>query len=300
MIAQSGSIEDRIRTLPCWAGPIYMQPLEGGLSNKSHIVTDAAGKHVVRIGHDYPFHHVSRKRELMVACAAHAAGFGPKVEYAEPGIMVTAYIKARTYSAHDVRRNAPRIAAMLRSFHAQMPLHVSGPGSIFWVFHVVRDYARLLMAAKARLANECPYYTELANEFEAVQVSLPIIFGHNDLLPANFMDDGNRLWLIDFEYAGFGTALFDVAGTATNAAMSRDEATQFVTHYFGAEPAPALLRAQAAMECASLLREAMWSMVSEIHLDTPGVDFEAYTTDNLGRLDVAITYYRQAFGNRRK
>jgi thiamine kinase-like enzyme len=60
----------------------------------------------------------------------------------------------------------------------------------------------------------CPYYLALAEELEEAQVPLPIIFGHNDLLPANLLDDGDRLWLIDFEYAGFGTAMFDVAGTA--------------------------------------------------------------------------------------
>ena len=64
----------------------------------------------------------------------------------------------------------------------------------------------------------------LAEELEQAQVALPIVFGHNDLLPANFLDDGNRLWLIDFEYAGFSTAMFDLAGAASNAGMSADEA----------------------------------------------------------------------------
>ncbi len=83
--------EDRIRALPCWTGSIEIAPLPGGLSNANYLVKDAAGRHVVRFGQDYPFHHVFREREVMTSRAAHAAGFAPAVRYAEPGIMVTEY-----------------------------------------------------------------------------------------------------------------------------------------------------------------------------------------------------------------
>ena len=63
---------DRIRALPCWNGSIEIAPLKGGLSNESFVVTDATAKHVVRFGSDFPFHHVFREREIMVAKAAHA------------------------------------------------------------------------------------------------------------------------------------------------------------------------------------------------------------------------------------
>jgi hypothetical protein len=52
------------------------------------------------------------------------------------------------------------------------------------------------------------------------------------------------------------------------------------------------------MQCASLLREAMWSMVSELHLDAPGVDYVAYTQDNLARLETALDSYRTKYGMR--
>lgn len=50
------------------------------------------------------------------------------------------------------------------------------------------------------------------------------------------------------------------------------------------------------MQCASLLREAMWSMVSELHLDAPGVDYVAYTDENLERLNQVLDAYRSRFG----
>ena len=69
------TVEDRIRALPCWRGRIDIAPLKGGISNESYLVADGAERHVVRFGRDYPFHHVFRERELMVARAAHAASF---------------------------------------------------------------------------------------------------------------------------------------------------------------------------------------------------------------------------------
>src|SRR5690606_3692907 len=100
-----------------------------------------------------------------------------------------------------------------------------------------------------------------------------------------------RLWLIDFEYAGFNTAMFDLAGLSSNSGMSEEEAGTLLAAYFGHEPDEALLQAHAAMQCASLLREAMWSMISELHLDAPGVDYVAYTQENLVRLEAALDRY---------
>jgi thiamine kinase-like enzyme len=184
----------------------------------------------------------------------------------------------------------------VRDFHQTMPRYVSGPGFMFWVFHVIRDYARTLDRGGSRMTAELPAYLALADELERAQAPLPIVFGHNDLLPANFLDDGNRIWLIDFEYAGFNTAMFDLAGAASNAGMNEEEARSLLTAYFGREPDSAILRSHAAMQCASLLREAMWSMVSELHLNAPGVDYVAYTGENLAKLGAALDQYRTTYG----
>lgn len=287
---------ERIRALPCWRGEITIEPLSGGLSNENFLVSDAAGSHVVRFGTDYPFHHVSREREIMTARAAHAAGFAPLVEHAEPGVMVSSYLGAKTYAGDDVRANLKRVAKLVRDFHNTMPEHVSGAGFMFWVFHVIRDYARTLEQGGSRMKGELPNYLALAAELEKAQAPLPIIFGHNDLLPANFLDDGERLWLIDFEYAGFSTAMFDLAGLSSNAGFTAEESDVLLETYFGEPPTPALRRSLAAMQCASLLREAMWSMVSELHLDAPGVDYVAYTAENLDRLSAAVDHYHSTYG----
>jgi thiamine kinase-like enzyme len=291
------SAGDRIEALPLWHGRPRWQPLTGGLSNESFTVEDDTGRYVVRFGRDFPFHHVCRARELAMARAAHAAGFAPEIVHAGPGVMVSRFVEGRTYEAGDVRANLHRIAPLVRRFHDEMPRHVSGAPYMFWVFHVIRDYARTLADGESRMAPRLPEFLALSEEMERAQIAMPIVFGHHDFLPANLLDDGQRLWIIDFEYAGFGTAMFDLAGIASNAGFEPSQAEALLTAYLGQPPDQRFRRSHAAMQVASLLREAMWSMVSELHLDAPGVDYVAYTQANLGALDEALAAYRDRFGN---
>ena len=286
--------EARIAGLGIWSGPIRVEPRAGGISNLSFTVTDGSGKYVVRLTRDFPFHHVFRDREVMTARAAHAAGFAPEVVHAAPGIMVSRFIAGRVLSAADVQRDIPRIVEFLRHFHTNMPARVSGPGFMFWIFHVIRDYVRTL--AEEGRAHESDRWLSLNTELEAAQVPLPIRFGHHDLLAANLIDDGRRLWLIDYEYAGFGTALFDLANLSSNNSLSARQSEALLAEYFGTSLTPDLVRAHAAMEAASLLREALWSLVSVTQLDVPGFDYQAYADANFAKLDVALSSYRERFG----
>jgi len=289
----------RIWVLPIWSGPVHPVPLKGGLSNLSYTVEDAGKKYVVRFGQDFPFHHVYRTREIMTARAAHASGFAPEVVYTGPGVMVSRFIEGKTYAPADVAANIGRVSDIVRRFHTEMPRQITGPGFAFLVFHVIRDYARTLRNGESRMTDRIPEFLALCAELEKTQPPLPIVFGHNDFLPANILDDGERLWLIDFEYAGFTTAMFDLAGLASNAGFDEEQSKELLTHYFGEKPSPELLQAHAAMQCASLLREAMWSMVSELHLNAPGADYITYTGENLARLDAALDLYRTRYGTKR-
>ena len=232
----------------------------------------------------------------MTARAAHAAGFAPEIVYAEPGLVVSRFIDGRVFGEAEVRANIERIARLLRRFHEEMPALVTGAGFMFWVFHVIRDYAHTLKASRNPLARRLPELLQLNAELEQAQAPLRIIFGHNDLLPANIIDDGTRLWLIDFEYAGFNTAMFDLAGLASNAGFDAAQSEALLADYFGAPADDDLRRSHAAMQCASLLREALWSLVSEMHLSAPGADYDAYARQNFERFDAALAAYRENKG----
>ncbi|MGE0241734.1 MAG: phosphotransferase [Parvibaculaceae bacterium] len=292
----TGSAEQRVRDLACWQGAVTLVPLKGGLSNASFIVTDAKGKYVARVGEDFPCHHVFRDRELRASRAAHEAGLSPEVVHAEPGLMVVRFIDARTFSEADVRDNLERSAELIKRCHRDMKRRITGPASIFWVFHVLRDYGHTLKEGGHKRSGDIPRWLAQVDALEDAQIPLPVVFGHHDLLPGNFMDDGRRLWLIDWEYGGFGTAMFDLANISANNSFGADEQQRLLEVYFERAPDEATQRAFDAMKTASALREAMWGMVSELHLNAPGVDYVAHANEYLGRYDEALKTFEDRYG----
>ena len=116
---------------------------------------------------------------------------------------------------------------------------------------------------------------------------IDVVFGHNDLLAANFIDDGKRLWLVDWDYAGFNSPLFDLGGLASNSELSLEQAEALLRLYFDRPVDDELRRRAAAMTAASLLRETMWSMVSEIH-SAVDFDYAAYTAEKLAALRYSV------------
>lgn len=284
---------ERAARLSCWRGSVDPEPLGGGITNANFRVVDAGNRYFVRIGDDIPLHGIMRFNELAASRAAHAAGLSPAVVHHEPGALVLDWVEGRTFTAEDVRvpANLERIVALVRSCHADMPAHLRGPVLAFWVFHALRDYAATLRAADSRMTPDLPRLLGAAATLEQAVGPVRLVFGHNDLLAANFMDDGRRLWLIDWDYAGFNSALFDLGGLASNNELDAAAEEWLLETYFG-RPADALLRRRyAAMKCASLLRESLWSMVQEHH-STLDFDYVAYTTENLARFERAFHVFR--------
>jgi thiamine kinase-like enzyme len=280
---------ERAASLLCWSGPVEPQPLGGGISNTNFTVLDRGRRFVVRIGDDIPVHHVFRRSEVAAQRAAHAAGLAPEIVHVEPGVLVMPWIEGRTLTPEDVREPAmlARIVPLLRRCHNEVGRRLAGPAPLFWVFHVVRDYARTLTEGGSRMVPELPRLMAIADRLEEAVGPVRLVFGHNDLLAANLLDDGSRLWLLDWEYAGYNSCLFDIGGLASNNELSPEHEEAVLEAYFDAPPGEELRRRYAAMKAASLLREAMWSMVSELH-SALTFDYAAYTTENLARLERAM------------
>ena len=282
----------RVAALAIWFGRVDPQPLAGGITNQNFTVEDHGRRYVVRVGSDILVHGVVRANELAASHAAHLAGLGPRVVHAEPGILVLDFIEGRTFTPEDVRNgaNRERLVDMIRRCHRDIPRHLRGPAAMFWVFHVVRDYAHTLREGNSRHAPLLHDLLARADQLEAAVGPIEVVFGHNDLLAANFMDDGNRLWLLDWEYAGFNSPLFDLGGLASNSELSPEQYEQVLSLYFDKYVDDQLRRRAAAMTAASLLRETMWSMVSEIH-STVDFDYAAYTAENLRRFEAAYSAF---------
>ena len=135
-------------------------------------------------------------------------------------------------------------------------------------------------------------FLEINHDLEKTVGTIDLCYGHNDLLSGNFIEDNQRLWLVDWDYAGFNSPLFDLANLASNNEYSESFERELLEMYFENEVSDDLWKRYFAMKCASMLRESMWSMVSEIY-STLDFDYVQYTAENLGRFENTYTEFRK-------
>lgn len=290
---------ERATALSIWTAPEQAELLGGGITNFNVALSDQGRRYVVRVGQDIPLHQIMRFNEQAVHRAAQAIGIAPAIVHTEPGILVIDHVDGRTLDEDAVRDDAmlARILPLLRRCHAEAPVHLRGPVLTFWVFHVLRDYAATLRADGSRHVGRLDGLLRVAVDLEDAVGPVRLVLGHNDLLAANFLDDGQRLWLLDWEYGGFNSPLFDLAGLASNSELSPDQERWMLETYFGTDLTHELNHRYHAMKCASLLRETMWSMVSEIHSDID-FDYAAYTDKNLSRFETALSGFQSMRGSK--
>ncbi len=276
--------ENKIKSLPIWKNLENIEPLEGGITNLNFLVSDSGSKSVVRLGSDIPEHLVYRSNEIIVSEAAYQIGVSPKLIYNEPGVLVLEFIESKTLEPKTVRENLNKIVPIVRKIHDEIPNKLSGQPQIFWVFYVIKYYSNYLLNNNSSYISLIPSLLKKAEKLEKLSSPREIVFGHNDLLAANFLDDGSKIWVVDWEYGGFNDPLFDIGGLSSNNDLDENLENEVLEMYFKEKPSKDLIIKYNAMKTASLLRETMWSMVSEI---TSKIEFNyvEYTSDNLKKFE---------------
>ena len=276
--------ENKIKSLPIWKNLENIEPLEGGFTNLNFLVSDSGSKSVVRLGSDIPEHLVYRSNEIIVSEAAYQIGVSPKLIYNEPGVLVLEFIESKTLEPKTVRENLNKIVPIIRKIHDEIPNKLSGQPQIFWVFYVIKYYSNYLFNNNSSHISFIPSLLKKAEKLEKLSSPREIVFGHNDLLAANFLDDGSKIWVVDWEYGGFNDPLFDIGGLSSNNDLDENLENEVLEMYFKEKPSKDLIIKYNAMKTASLLRETMWSMVSEI---TSKIEFNyaEYTSDNLKKFE---------------
>ena len=257
--------------------------LSGGLTNRNYKVTTPDGSFVARISAGgSELLAIDRECEYRNSLTAAAAGAGaPVIEYRpQDRLLVIGYIEGRTFDAADVAAagNLPRIAAACRRLHEGARF-----GNDFDMFGVQRRY---LSVARSRGFKIPAGYDDLEPQFRAAEKALavraegpgfegpvfegpvfegPVFEGtvpcNNDLLPANLIDDGERIWLIDYELSGNNDACFELGNIAAEAHLSAEALEHLVTAYYGRPRRSKIARAWLLGGLVGMYGWALWGAI---------------------------------------
>ena len=287
----SGPLQAIVDQLSALLGPLSgeAQPLEGGITNRNFRARFGGREYVVRVpGKDTSLLEIDRVAEMKANELAARLGIAPPVaaRLEDPPCLVTEFIEGREMSSEQLREPAVlrSVAASLRALH---DCGETVPAE-FDSFRLVSTYAE---TAAGRGAEVPAAFSESMAAAEGIRSALvgpehaPVPC-HNDLLAANFLDDGERLRIVDWEYAGMGDRYFDLANFAVNNGLDDERQADFLASYFGEAAGAGRLAALRLMMFMSDFREAMWgvvqSAVSEIEFD-----FTDYAEKHFGRLRAA-------------
>jgi len=267
------SIESVVASIPDWRGShIQIQPVPGGLTNANYLAEVNSIPHFVRVpGAKTELLAIDRQNEYYNSKAAAEAGVSPKVLYHLPAndVMVFEFIHGITMS--NERFQAPgmpaRIAQSLKLLHA-------GPRFLtdFNMFRLTEFY---LMICEQQDVTIPPCYPERMKAVQKIEAALlahpfPSVPCHNDLLAENYIDDGNKLWLVDFEYSGNNDPCFELGNTCQELKYDERRIQELCAAYFG-EATPARL---ARMKLYMIMSDVGWALWAAIQAKISKIDYD--------------------------
>ena len=281
-----------LATVPSLAGPgRTIEELPGGLTNRNYKVSTARGAFVARVWQPGgELLAIDREHEYRNSVIAAAAGAGaPVIEYCpQAGVLVIGYLEGRTLTNADVAEpgTLARIGAACRRLH--------GGGRFVNDFDMFAIQPRYRQVAAARGIRVPAGYDDLLPSFEAARDALAATAAgtvpcNNDLLAANFIDDGERIRLIDYEYAGNNDPCFELGNIWAECRLSLDGLAALVAAYYGAPLRSKVARAR-LLGLAGMYGWTLWGALQSA-TSTIDFDFWAWASE---RFDGAAAGLRSA------
>jgi thiamine kinase-like enzyme len=281
------SVRDRVDVLR--GRPLEVVELPGGLTNRNCKVTTPEGAYVVRLSGRVPGGlAINRDHEYRNSVVAAASGVGaPVFNYLpdEPALVI-GFLEGRTLTDDDFSRPGviERVAASCRQLHG-------GDRFVndFDMFEIRDGYLRTVLAEGFRLPEG---YLDFEPELARIRGALavrgePTVACNNDLLAGNFIDDGTRIWLIDYEYAGNNDACFELGNIGSECHLSEDQLDLLVSSYFGTPRVDKLARAR----LQGLMSQYGWTLWASIQQATSDIDFDFWTW-GLEKYERAVETFR--------
>jgi thiamine kinase-like enzyme len=278
-------LEAAIDAVPGWAGrSVDVTPITTGITNRNFRIELDGEAFVLRLaGRDTDLLGIDREAEVEAVRAAAAAGVGPEVfaYVPEHSCLVTRWVKGEHIAVEDLRREdalSPTVVS-IRTFHGCPPIP-----SAFPVFRIAEDYRRLAAERGVAIPKTYEEVRAVAGRIEQAfaRAPMPLTTCHNDLLNANFLRDGDHVWIVDYEYSGMGDPFFDLGNLSINNDLTPDAQELLLALYFGSVSDGHRARL-ALMRIVSDFREAMWGVVQQA-LSTLDFDYVDYADRHFRRL----------------
>jgi thiamine kinase-like enzyme len=269
------TIDQVIAAIPAWAGQdVAAEAIPAGLTNQNWKVTVDGVPHFVRIpGAATALLAVDRANERHNTRAAAEAGVGPPVlhELPEWDVFVLAWVDARTMSIDALAEPGmpTRVAAALRRLHV-------GPRfrDDFDMFRLSEYYLRVVDVRDIPIPSG---YRDRLDRIPRIEGALavhplPTVPCHNDLLAENYLDDGRRLWIVDYEYSGNNDPTFELGNTCQEQGWDDARIRELCGAYFG-EATDALL---ARMRLQMIMSDVGWTLWAAIQASISPIDFDFF------------------------
>lgn len=278
---------------------LEIEELSGGITNRNYKITADRECYVLRLGgNETGYLGIDRKIEYECSKLAAQIGIAPEpVAFLEPeGYILARFISGKGIPAEEIgmENNIQRVIESMKAYHALDFF----PGS-FSPFRVVEEYAKTARMFHVNLPEKMDVYLEKAHEIErAMYGRAPLRQRpcHNDLLNGNFIDDGTRIRILDWEYAGMGDIFFDLGNFAVQHEFNDQQDELLLRAYFD-NPTDAQRARQKLMKIMSDLREAMWAQVqrgvSKLDFDYEGYGRKYFERFEASTFDVQFTDWLQ-------
>jgi len=269
-----------IKSLPIWDATVDVKELQGGITNSNYLVNHNSKMYVVRIVEEQPCLGIDRRNEVLCMKAGYECGISPDVVYTGSGIMVTNFIEGKVLEPANLSENLylPLVTEVLKIVH-DSDHKLSKEVLSFSPFEVVKTYYQRVIDLKVKMPNGLNRAIGEVELLENQVGSFIPTLCHNDVLAANWIFDGSKMWLIDWEYAGIGNRMFDLGNLAHNAGFTENMDKALLKSYFG-KYNDKVLREFKIMKAVSGLRECLWSLI-QTKISDLNFDFHKYAADNL-------------------
>lgn len=257
----------------------------GGLTNLVHRVDMGAQSVIVRIPGEGTEAYIDRAVEIHNAEAAARAGVSPEVIYAEAesGLMISQTVPDIETMTPDLFGS--RVRSPARAGKALAKLHTSGEvfQFRFELFAMIDDYLKILSTKDVKLPDGYHELVASAAPIKEVlsKTDLPLAPCHCDPLCENFLDDGEIMWIVDWEYSGMNDPLWDLGDLSVEAGMDDAQDAEMMAAYFGRPPKAAEMGRMVMYKAMCDLLWTLWGLI-QVADENPAEDFWAYS---VGRFD---------------